>query len=305
MKRKSIIITIFCMALMCSILFALSACGTGGGEQNDIGTDGLVFDSLGSGNDCIVSGYTGSEGIVVIPKTYNGMRVVQIREKAFSGKNNLIRITIPDSVTNIGYDAFGGCTSLASVYYTGDVASWCRITFDSSYQTNPLHYAHNLYINNKLVTYLIIPDEVTEIKKNAFVGATCFTDASIPNSVTSIGDGAFAHCNALKSITIGSRVTSIGVDAFAECTSLASVTIPHGVREIEMEAFYNCTALTSVTIPNSVMKINWSAFKSCSALTNITFNGTKAQWNAINKVSGWNTYTGSYTIHCFDGDIAK
>ena len=37
----------------------------------------------------------------------------------------------------------------------------------------------------------------------------------------------------------------------------------------------------------------------------ITYTGTQAQWNAISKGSNWNYNTGSYTIHCTDGDIAK
>lgn len=97
MKKKSIVITLFCIALMCSILFALSACGRE--EQTEVGTEWLVFDPLSNGNECVVSGYSGSEGIVVIPKTYNGMNVVQIRDKAFSGKEYLLRIKIPDRET--------------------------------------------------------------------------------------------------------------------------------------------------------------------------------------------------------------
>ena len=66
-----------------------------------------------------------------------------------------------------------------------------------------------------------------------------------------------------------------------------------------------CSGLTSVTIPNSVTSIGKYAFLGCTGLTSITFEGTMAQWNEIQKADGWNNNTGSYIIHCTDGDIEK
>ena len=52
-------------------------------------------------------------------------------------------------------------------------------------------------------------------------------------------------------------------------------------------------------------EIGEAAFYNCSSLTSINFEGTKAQWNAISKGSGWNYNTGSYTVYCTDGTISK
>ena len=136
------------------------------------------------------------------------------------------------------------------------------------------------------------------------------TQLEIPSSifnkeVTAIEAYAFSNLSSVTSITIPDGVTSIGDYAFYNCTSLTSINIPDSVTSIGDYAFDGCTSLTSVSIGNSVTSIGYRAFYNCTSLANITFQGTKAQWNAISKYAGWNYNTGSYTIHCTDGDIEK
>ncbi|MBR4029671.1 MAG: leucine-rich repeat protein [Alistipes sp.] len=193
--------------------------------------------------------------------------VTTIGDYAFYHCNSLTSVTIPDSVTTIGWGAFESCSSLTSVYIS-DISAWCNISFSTTY-SNPLYYAHNLYLNNELVTDLIIPDSVTTIGSSSFRYCTSLTSVTIGDSVTTIGDDAFYDCGSLTSVTIGDSVTMIGSSAFRSCESLTSVTIPNSVTTIGDDAFLVCRSLTSVTIGNSVMSIGDSAFSGCSSLTSV------------------------------------
>ena len=226
-----------------------------------------------------------------------GNSVTSIGEQAFCDCTSLTSVTIGDSVTSIGDDAFRDCDSLTSVYIT-DIAKWCGISFGSS-DSNPLYYAHNLYLNGDLMTELEIPDSVTSIGASAFAYCTSLTSVTIPDGVTSIGSDAFSGCSKLTYNEYGNAyylgnstnpyiylvkakntsITScdiyngtlfIGSDAFSACSKLTSVTIPDSVTSIGEQAFRSCTSLTSITIPNSVTSIGNYAFNNCTSLTSIT-----------------------------------
>jgi hypothetical protein len=106
----------------------------------------------------------------------------------------------------------------------------------------------------------------------------------------------------------GKAVTTVisdGFDGDVCSTKVTKVVIAEGITTLDQYAFYNCSGLRSVEIPNSVTSIGVCAFDGCSSLTDITYLGTKAEWGTIGKGSYWNSFTGNYTVHCSDGDMAK
>ena len=261
-KRIFLVFAVLTMAIVLSFVFV--ACDKKKDEpappQNTSPSEGLEYSF---NKDGIHYGYVvtdiGScaDNNVIIPSEYKSRTVKSIGDNAFKDCIGITSITIPDSVTSIGYNAFSGCTKLENIYYTGDIASWCKI----SGLNNLLTSLRTLYINgNKIEGNLNIPNNVTSIGSYSFSFCGKLTGITIPDSVTSIDVSAFAGCSNLTNITIPNSVTSIGDSAFADCSNLTNITIPNSVTSIGKDAFRDCTGLVNITIGDSVSNIGYSAF---------------------------------------------
>lgn len=249
-----------------------------------------------------ITEYNGTDTVVVIPSKINGVTVTTIGTDAFLGLN-ITSVTIPASVTEIGSNAFAGCTNLTSVHYAGD---WSNLTIQSG---NP---AVQDAANAPLFDFEFIPPDntaviVTNYKYNGAaadvtipsryqgkpvttIGHAAFfnsavTSVTIPDSVTSISDEAFGFCSQLTNISIPNSVTYIGFSAFNSCTSLKSITLPSSLSTIQSYAFYNCGNLKTIRIPVSVTSIGNCAFDVCPSLMTVTYPGSKTLWDAISKGS--------------------
>ncbi len=157
-------------------------------------------------------------------------------------------------------------------------------------------------ISNKLPQFL--DRTLTEIAADDLVGATSIgyyafyryenlMSIEIPDSVTGIGAQAFLGCKRLTSVVMGKNVVSIAGGAFYNCSSLASVVIPDGVTSIESEAFRNCSSLTEVVIGNNVARIRSYAFSGCNSLTSMEIpdSVTSIETNALHIGSSQNKAT--------------
>ena len=202
--------------------------------------DGIYFNVIPKGGVVeVVKHPEKYYGDVVIPEsiTFKGKEYVvnSIGEYAFYECYSLTSVTIPHSISSIGKGAFFRNPELTSVHIF-DIAAWCNISFAS----NPLSYAHHLYLNNEEVKNLIIPDNVASIAKNAFFGFTGLVSVDIGNSVTSIEENAFYGCSGLTAVTIGDSVLSIGDWSFCNCSNLTTVLLGNSVTSLGKAVFYDC-----------------------------------------------------------------
>lgn len=202
-------------------------------------TDGSYQFILNADNTATITKYTGNEHRITIPaqvaqgtQTYP---VTKIGDRVFCNyKYVLTSVQIPDTVTEIGSNAFYNCTSLKSVTIQ----------------------------DNK-------PSCVKKIGRQAFMFCNELTDIPILDSVTEIDSEAFHHCEELDTVTIPEGVTSVADGMFRYCYNLHTVTLPDSVTAIEERAFTG-TALTQIHIPANVAQIGTDAFSECFALSAIT-----------------------------------
>ena len=239
--------------------------------------------------------YRGDGGDVVIPATLENLPVRIIGSDAFSGCINLTAVTIPDSVQEIGVDAF------------------CDTPWLDSFSEEFVVVGDGILIDyNGTKTDVVIPDTVKYIS-SGFYGNDNITHVSIPNTVTCIGDVAFSHCMYLTEVVIPDSVIEIKNGAFWGCGNLTSVTVPNSVKIIDGDALaspwldaqteefvivgdgvlldYNGTetdvvipdtvkyissafeenkTVTRASIPDTVTGLGSSAFERCKNLTEVT-----------------------------------
>lgn len=247
---------------------------------------------------------------VVIPAEIDGLPVTSIYSVAFLDRTNLQSVTLPDTITHIGVNAFTGTPWLEGLLADNRyaVSNDILIAADKAQCTGEI----------------AVPDGVRIVADYVFEGCEELISAELPDSVTTIGWGIFKDCTNLEEVTLSDGMTILSGATFYHCTSLNPVTIPDGVTEIDFNAFEGCTNLESVSIPEGVTVIGNSAFRGCeklhsvsipksvtvmkdsvfykSGLTDIYYAGTKAEWNAI-EIRYPDSELKNALIHCNDGVI--
>lgn len=299
-------------------------------------TAGLKYEEYTDHAILIGMDYSVTATEIYIASTYNEKPVTEIKFGVFGGRDNIVKVVIPDGVTTIGAKAFDHCDNLTTVeipdsvtYIASDAFRDCPKLWE---QAGGVYYVGNFVVGytdtvanvtiregtkglvgrsvpsyESLMTLasVSIPASVTYIGNGAFKNAVILATVTIAEGVTTIEEDAFNWCRSLRNINIPNSVTTIGMSAFYGCTNLRNITIPNSVTSIGSQAFAFCSNMTSITLSGNLTYIASGIFSGCSVLTNITFNGTKEAWAAIPKDYFWNTNTAEFTITCINGTLTK
>lgn len=195
-------------------------------DDKTVQVGGMQHYFLGTYYDTAVD--INTEGVVTIPSSVLGYKVVGIGEDAFSNcsKITTVRFEEGSQVRILGEGSFFGCESLVTCYLPDSLKYICGSAFDSS-------------------------------------GLKSIT---IPKGVVLIDEAAFYRCYHLSNVFFGSELETIGYLAFGECTSLDNIVIPEHVEKIQSGTFANCRALTHFKTGNGVKEIGVGVFHDCPNL---------------------------------------
>ena len=189
-----------------------------------------------------------------------GNKILIIPDGIFNYCDSLKKITIGSGVKTIEYAIAYYWSAKDIEVYISDLKAWCNIDCTTGPMTNG---GGKLYLNNKLLTEVTIPDGVTNVG-SAFEGCASITKVTIPEGVVSVG--SFRHCTSLTNIQISNSVESLS--EFDYCTSLTNITIPNSVTSIYTMRY--CTALTEVKLGNGITSIRDEMFSGCNSLKKVT-----------------------------------
>lgn len=206
----------------------------------------LIYTVNADGQSVTVSGTSGSPTQLTIESSISdkdkNYTVTKIAMWAFNNaRNTLTEVTLPNTVDEIGYQAFFNCSNLTKV---------------------------------------IIPEGVRKIGQAAFYGCSQLTSITIPSTITNM-DTAFSGNTALSHVTLTNGISKISSSAFKGCTGLTEIKVPISVNEICSDAFNGCTSLKSVLLEKNINIINSNAFKDCTELNDVKYNGYKTDWEKV------------------------
>lgn len=247
----------------------------------------------------------------IAPYAFNYLDVLEDPNDSYDkGKSHadyvIERITIPNSVVEIGTGAFMQCSQLRSVVLCDSITAipdyafaYCYRLRDVNINENIISIGREAFNTCPLLRSIYIPSRVTNITDKTFIGCNSVesivvhpdnpvfdsrdscnaiirtaTDelifggpnTTVPYGVKRIGSRALAGREGLTSIDLPESVTRIGYGAFRECHNLLSVTMTNSVTTIGSAAFKECWHMKSIILSDSVSEILDSTFSDCSEL---------------------------------------
>lgn len=219
--------------------------------------DGITFTYAPSTDSYVVTKGPNRER-VTIPNSIHGKSVSEIGEEAFAGCTNLVWVSSSYRSTKVGPRAFAGCYNLA--------------VFENPYVEE---IAPDAFEGVECVTFLQSYNEMPFTAAEEFADAHGFHHVYMDVSedfvshkgvIYAFGDVTYGYRNLSGKVVIsnpypGDTMTrEIYHHAFRRCRRITEVDIQEQVERIEDYAFADCTSLKKITIPSSVKEISPTAF---------------------------------------------
>ncbi len=208
--------------------------------------------------------------------------VVEIGENAFKGAVELQSITLGNSLSKIDALAFQNCTALQTIELPAGLTELGELSFSgcASLQSLTVNEKNEVYqsIGNCILrrdtpdTVLfgcvgsVIPEGIRVIGDSAFSGYSGET-IYLPEGIQVIGNSAFSGYSG-ETIYLPEGIERIENWAFNE-SNLRSVTLPSTVKKLGYGAFSYSKQLAVVELPEGLEEIGDSAFCGCKSLTQI------------------------------------
>lgn len=143
------------------------------------------------------------------------------------------KIFLPDTVTQIGYEAFSGCDALE---------------------------------------YVRFPKKIESVEPSIFRGCFSLQKVELGDEIVGLSENMFECCYSLEEAPFRSGILELPRNVFSECVSLKSLVIPEGVAVIKSGAAAYCQNLSTLVLPSSIKIIEDDAFRSCINLAHIRFS---------------------------------
>jgi|GEM_PF-1660689 len=223
--------------------------------------------------------------------------VTSIGDYAFEGLTNVKSISLPDTLTAIGDEAFcntGTSAAIDYIYIPDSVVSIGTGAFemcnaDSVRLPAGITAIPDDAFSHSRIRSIVIPENVTEIGDKAFAYCTSLVSAELPEGVVTIGESAFSSCLSLEYLTLPASLEVIGDRALYDCDSLVGISIPTAVKSIGNYAFARCDELEMVYIPDSVLAIGSGMLANDPLLDAVYYSGTQNEWYLVFEPSGLET----------------
>lgn len=218
------------------------------------------------------------------------------------------QLTVPQTVTKIGYSAFADCTQLTAITLPAglrelgnEAFKGCTALTGVALPDSLTDLGYGVFRNCSALTAVEFPAGIAWISGSSMLrNCTSLRSVKLPGTVSSLGDYFFAGCTALEQIVLPDSVTEIGSNLFNGCTALTDVTLSTNLQAIPVNTFYGCASLQKLVAPYAVTKIGKTAFANCTSLTSLTLlrNVTEAASDAL-------SYPEQVTVYGVKGTYAE